>query len=43
MLVRSLLTVSAAGNYFSFPSFEDFLEYEEEEARIDGRQQKGIP
>ncbi|KAG9247891.1 hypothetical protein BJ878DRAFT_538885 [Calycina marina] len=32
----------SAGNYFSFPSFEDFLKYEEE-ARIDGRQEKGIP
>ena len=32
-----------AGNYFSFPSFEDFLEFEESEERIDGRQEKGVP
>ena len=32
-----------AGNYFSFPSFEDFLDFEESEERIDGRQEKGVP
>lgn len=32
-----------AGNYFSFPSFEDFLEFEESEERIDGRQENGVP
>jgi len=34
---------NSAGNYFSFPSFEDFLDFEESEERIDGRQEKGVP
>jgi hypothetical protein len=32
---------NSSGNYFSFPSFEDFGESEEE--RIDGRIAKGVP
>jgi len=42
-LGKMLLMSSIAGNYFSFPSFEDFLEFEESEERIDGRQEKGVP
>lgn len=31
------------GNYFSFPSFEYFEDYQENEESIDGRQDQGVP
>jgi hypothetical protein len=38
-----MLTIMIAGNYFSFPSFEDFQDFLENEERIDGRPEKGVP
>jgi len=37
------IAIHQSGNYFSFPSFEDFQEYREDEETLDGRQEKGIP
>jgi len=37
------IVISQCGNYFSFPSFEYFEDYQEGEERIDGRQEKGVP
>jgi hypothetical protein len=35
----------SGGNYYSFPSFEDFQEYQvsEEERRREGRGENGVP
>jgi len=35
--------ISQCGNYYSFPSFEYFEDYQENEERIDGRQDQGMP
>ncbi len=37
-----ILIFTIAGNYFSFPSFEDFQFFEEDEENIDGRLDKGV-
>ena len=38
-----MLIMMIAGNYFSFPSFEAFQDFLENEQRIEGRQEKGVP
>jgi len=36
------IVISQCGNYFSFPSFEYFEDYQDQE-RIDGRQEQDVP
>jgi len=37
------IVISQCGNYFSFPSFEYFEDYQESQERIDGRQEQDVP
>jgi len=37
------IVISQCGNYFSFPSFEYFEDYQENGERIDGRQDQDVP
>ncbi|KAH8794848.1 hypothetical protein BGZ57DRAFT_325394 [Hyaloscypha finlandica] len=37
------IVISQCGNYFSFPSFEYFEDYQESQERIDGRQDQDVP
>ncbi|KAE9374821.1 hypothetical protein N431DRAFT_438225 [Stipitochalara longipes BDJ] len=37
------IVISQCGNYFSFPSFEYFEDYQEQGERIDGRQEQDVP
>jgi len=37
------IVISQCGNYFSFPSFEYFEDYQESPDRIDGRQDQDVP
>lgn len=38
-----LSLIPASANYFSFPSFEDFQEYHQDQERREGRQESGVP
>lgn len=40
---ESFEVLAAQSNYFSFPSFEDFQEYHEDQGRRESRQENGVP
>jgi len=40
---ESFEVLAAQSNYFSFPSFEDFQEYHQDQERREGRQESGVP
>jgi hypothetical protein len=43
MCERDADEMMIGGNYFSFPSFEYFEDYQESQERIDGRQEQDVP